>query len=88
LALNSGGYQTIDDGGYQILLNYRSARNVARGVSFTQVLNGQIDPSWVKGKIVLIGATAPTAKDCSLPPTAPGKKLFLGWQGFWFTPRW
>ena len=74
LAFNSGGYQIIDDGGYQILLNYRSPRNVARGVSFTQVLNGQIDPSWVRGKIVLIGATAPTAKDLFSTPYSAREK--------------
>ncbi len=68
LALNSGGYQTIDDAGYQILLNYRSPHQAVRQVSLSQVLNGQIDPSWVKGKIVLIGATAPTAKDLYYTP--------------------
>ena len=74
LASNSGGYQTIDDGGYQILLNYRSARNVARQVRLTQVLQGQINPSWVKDKIVLIGATAPTAKDLFYTPYSAAEK--------------
>lgn len=68
LAFNSGGYQNIDDGGYQILLNYRSANNVARRVSLTQVLKRQIDPNWVKDKIVLIGVTAPTVKDLFYTP--------------------
>jgi class 3 adenylate cyclase len=74
LAFNSGGYQTIDDNAYQILLNYRSARHVARQVSLTQVLKGQIDPSWVKDKIVLIGATAPTAKDSFYTPYSASEK--------------
>lgn len=68
LAANSGGYQAIDDGDYQILLNYRSARNIARRVSLTQVLKGQIDPAWVKDKIVLIGPTAPTVQDLFYTP--------------------
>ncbi len=68
LLFNSGGYQTIDAQGYQILLNYRSAQNVARTVTFTQVLNGQIDPNWVKDKIVLIGANSPTVKDSFYTP--------------------
>ncbi len=68
LSFNSGGYQNIDDGGYQILLNYRSANNVARRVSLTQVLKRQIDPNWVKDKIVLIGVTAPTVKDLFYTP--------------------
>lgn len=74
LDFNSGGYQTIDDGGYQVLLNYRSARHVARLVRFTQVLNGQINPNWVKDKIVLVGATAPTAKDLFFTPYSAAEK--------------
>ncbi|MEW6496580.1 MAG: adenylate/guanylate cyclase domain-containing protein [Cyanobacteriota bacterium] len=68
LRFDSGGYQTIDDTGYQILLNYRSANNPARRVTFTQVLNGQIDPNWVKDKIVLIGVNSPIAKDAFPTP--------------------
>ncbi len=68
LLANSGGYQSIDAQGYQILLNYRSAYKIARQVTLTQVLNGQIDPNWVKDKIVLIGTTAPTVKDSFYTP--------------------
>ncbi len=68
LAFNSGGYQNIDDGDFQILLNYRSANHVARQVSLTEVLNGQIDPSFVKDKIVLIGTTASTVNDLFYTP--------------------
>jgi len=72
---NSGGYQTIDAQGYQVLLNYRSNRTengvvpkVAQQVTLTQVLNGQLNPNWVKDKIVLIGTTAPSAKDLFSTP--------------------
>ncbi len=67
LAFDSGGYQTIDDAGFQILLNYR-AGPVARQVTLMQVLQGRIDPNWVKGKVVLIGLSAPTAKDFFYTP--------------------
>jgi len=70
---NPGGYQTIDDG-YQILLNYRSANNVARQIPLTQVLSGQINPNWVKDKIVLIGSTAPSLKDTIYTPYSPALK--------------
>jgi CHASE2 domain-containing sensor protein len=63
LQANSGGYQGVDARGYQILLNYHSAENVARQVSLNKVLSGQLDPSWVKDKIVIIGSTAPSLKD-------------------------
>ena len=74
LAFNSGGYQTIDDGDFQILLNYRSANPVARQVSLTQVLNGQLDPAFVKDKIVLIGTTAPTVNDLFYTPYSATEK--------------
>jgi diguanylate cyclase (GGDEF)-like protein len=69
-ALNpdAGGYQHLDDRGYQVLLDYRSAYNVARQVSLTEVLNGQVDPAWVKDKLVIIGTTAPSTRDLFLTP--------------------
>jgi diguanylate cyclase (GGDEF)-like protein len=68
LKADSGGYQAIDDRGYQLLLNYRSADRVANQVSLQQVLDGQLDPAWVKDKIVLIGTTAPSIKDVFYTP--------------------
>ncbi len=65
---NSGGYQTIDASGYQVMINYHSPSHIARQVSLSQVLNGQINPNWVKDKIVLIGVTAPTVKDLFFTP--------------------
>ena len=73
LRSNSGGYQKINAEGYQILLNYRSPENIAKTVTLTQVLEGKVDPKWVKDKIVLIGVTALTAKDFfSTPYSATG----------------
>jgi CHASE2 domain-containing sensor protein len=71
LKKTDGGFQTIDDRGYQQLLNYRSPQNVARTISITQVLYGQIKSSWVQDKIVLIGTTAPSGKDLFLTPYSP-----------------
>lgn len=68
LQKNSGGYQTIDARGYQVLLNYRTPGNIARKINLTQVLQGDFEPEWVKDKIVLIGATAPTLKDLFFTP--------------------
>jgi len=73
LDATTGAYQTVDAGGYQILLNYRARHNLARQVTLTQVLNGAIDPSWVKGKIVLVGTTARSAKDLFLTPYSAGE---------------
>lgn len=68
LQSNSGGYQTIDANGYQILLNYRSPGAIAPEITLTEVLNGEIDPNLVKDKIVLIGTTAPSQKDLFFTP--------------------
>ena len=74
LTNDSGGYANLDARGYQIMLKYRSAKQVARQVSIRQVLNGEIDPSWVKNKIVLIGTTAPSTRDLFLTPYSPAQQ--------------
>ncbi|UBF28046.1 CHASE2 domain-containing protein [Kovacikia minuta CCNUW1] len=74
LESSSGLYQTIDSAGYQVLLNYRARRDLARQVSLRQVLNGEVDPTWIKNKIVLIGATARSAKDVFLTPYSAGER--------------
>jgi diguanylate cyclase (GGDEF)-like protein len=78
---NSGGYHKIDNAGYQVMLSYRSVEHVARQITLTQVLNGQIDPAWVKDKIVLIGTTAPSLKDSFFTPYSPAQTEQLGMPG-------
>ncbi|MEG4962090.1 MULTISPECIES: adenylate/guanylate cyclase domain-containing protein [unclassified Microcoleus] len=73
LRSNSGGYQNIPAQGYQILLNYRSPKNIAETVTLSEVLEGKIEPKLVKGKIVLIGVTAPTVKDIFSTPYSATK---------------
>jgi diguanylate cyclase (GGDEF)-like protein len=83
LDANSGGYQNNIDAaiGYQVLLSYRSANHVARQVTLTQVLNGQLDPAWVKDKVVLIGTTAPSIKDLFFTPYSAAQRANLGMPG-------
>jgi serine phosphatase RsbU (regulator of sigma subunit) len=57
------GYQTPDPSGYQIMLNYRSARHVARQATLADVLEGRIQPEWVRDRIVLVGYNTPQAGD-------------------------
>jgi CHASE2 domain-containing sensor protein len=68
LSPDAGGYQQIDAGGYQILLNYRAPTSVAKQVTLSEVLNNQLNPSWVRNRIVLIGSTAPSLKDTFYTP--------------------
>ncbi|MBD2419368.1 CHASE2 domain-containing protein [Anabaena cylindrica FACHB-243] len=55
---NAGSYQHTDADGYQILLNYRHPNNLVQQVTLTQVLANQINPNWVKDRLVIIGTTA------------------------------
>ncbi|MBN3960945.1 CHASE2 domain-containing protein [Nostoc sp. NMS8] len=55
---HTGGYQNIDANGGQILLNYRSSKEIAEQVKLTQFLSSPINPSAIKDRIVLIGVVA------------------------------
>jgi len=68
LQANSGGYQTTDSRGYQLLLNYHRPDTPARIVPLSAVLQGRVEPAWAKDHIVVIGATAPTLKDSFYTP--------------------
>lgn len=59
----SGGYQTIDNRGFQTLLKYRSRYSPAEQISVGEVLRREVDPAKLTDKIVLIGSTAPSLKD-------------------------
>lgn len=71
---NSGGYKNANVGGYQLLINYRSPRNVAQYVNFIDVLENKIDPKLVKNRIVLIGYATDTVKDAFYTPYSAGKQ--------------
>ena len=68
LQSSSGGYQQVDAQGYQILLQYRTSKNVARTIALRDLLADRFDPDWVRDRIVLIGATAPSTKDVFFTP--------------------
>ncbi|MBT9315941.1 CHASE2 domain-containing protein [Leptothoe spongobia] len=57
------GYQTTDTAGYQIMLNYRSARQAAQLVTLEDVLSDRVDPDWIRDRIVFIGYLTPQAGD-------------------------
>lgn len=74
LKKDSGGYQNIQAEGYQVILNYRSAHNVARTIPLSEFLDRQIEPNWVKDKIVIIGSTASSLKDNFSTPYSPAEE--------------
>lgn len=69
-----GGYDHLDSGGYQIMLDYRAAPKPAESISFVDVLNGQIDSALVKDRIVVIGTTAASGKDLFFTPFSSGQQ--------------
>ncbi len=81
ISSSDGGYQHADDGGYQILLNYRSRSGVSTGaqigvapiVTMSDLLNDRVDPKLIKDRIVAIGSTASSLKDEFLTPYSAGK---------------
>ncbi|MGG6297653.1 CHASE2 domain-containing protein [Leptolyngbya sp. AN02str] len=67
-----GGYQPTDAQGYQIMLRYRS-NQPAEMVSLSDVLSGTLTPEQVSDRIILIGTTAPSAKDLFYTPYSAGQ---------------
>lgn len=60
---NDGGYVNADDGGYQVLLNYRGFEDRFLTTSMTSVLRGDIPANLMRDRLVLIGSTAESLRD-------------------------
>lgn len=58
LSSNAGSYVNIDNGGYQILLNYRGDEKRFQTISILDVLNNQYPQNLFDDRLVLIGVTA------------------------------
>jgi CHASE2 domain-containing sensor protein len=59
----TGGYVRGDMGDQEILLNPRSGRQAFRRVSLGEVMAGQVNPAWIRDRVVLVGITASSVKD-------------------------
>ncbi|NEP58117.1 MAG: CHASE2 domain-containing protein [Symploca sp. SIO2G7] len=80
---HTGGYQNIDAGAHQILLNYRSHQNhslqdFVPNITVGEILEGKLNPEMVKGRIVLIGVTARSFNDYLSTPNNQGQKQMPG----------
>lgn len=76
LTQHDGGYQTLDDRGNQILMNYRRTTDpaqLAQQVTLRDVLTASeaFNPEWVTDRVVLIGIIA--ASDSDIHDTPFGK---------------
>ncbi len=63
LRAGDGGYQKIDNSGYQMLLRYRDRISPAQQLSLDAVLSQSFDPAVIEDKIVLIGGIDSSLKD-------------------------
>ena len=68
---NDGVYVNADDGGYQVLTNFRHP-NSFEIVSMSDVLADRIPSSLIGDRLILIGITAPSIKDFFYSPYSGG----------------
>jgi diguanylate cyclase (GGDEF)-like protein/PAS domain S-box-containing protein len=67
LQASDGGYVRADSRGYQVLVNFRRP-GCFHTISMADVLNEQVESSWLRDRIVLIGSTAPSLQDFFYTP--------------------
>lgn len=58
-----GAYATVSGGGYQTIIDYRGHLEAFPHVSMAQILEGSVDPALIRGRVVLVGITAPSVGD-------------------------
>jgi CHASE2 domain-containing sensor protein len=56
-------------------IDFRGPPGTIDTVSFSDLVNGRVDPARVRGRVVVVGATAPTLQDVHPTPTASGKLM-------------
>ncbi|HEX8054632.1 MAG TPA: CHASE2 domain-containing protein [Thermoleophilaceae bacterium] len=67
--------ELFEDG--QARIDFRGGPGTVRTVSFSDLLRGRVDPAVLRGKIVVVGATAPTLRDVHNTPVH-GDELMSG----------
>jgi adenylate cyclase len=63
LGPNDGPYVGVDAGGYQFLADFRGGREPFARVTLGALLRGEVAPSAVRDRVVLVGVTADSVKD-------------------------
>lgn len=58
LPQDAGGYRNLNNRGFQVMLNYRNAPQVAQRVRIADLLDGKIPPDAIQNRIVIMGVTA------------------------------
>ena len=60
---SDGGYIGADAGGYQFLLDFAGGPEPFRRYSFGEVLDGKTPQNAFRGRVAIVGVTAPSVKD-------------------------
>ena len=68
LAKRTGGYQQLDGHSSQVMLNYRPNPRPARRASLRELMEGQLDESVIRDRIVIMGVTDPIGNDYRQTP--------------------
>ncbi len=79
LEKRSGGYQKLDAGGNQLLINYRNTSQISQQLTIKNVLEEKLffNPNLVKDKIVLIGITADSVPDLHDTPLGEIRGIYI-----------
>lgn len=72
---NFGGYINVDYRGVSILINFRNSYEPFRIVPLRDILNGTVNPQWLRDRIVLVGNRNPSAGDIFYTSAIPKLKL-------------
>lgn len=59
----TGGYQSIDASGHQVMINYRSTSAVAKSITLGEFLSHDTEAQIARDRIVIIGTSAPSFND-------------------------
>jgi CHASE2 domain-containing sensor protein len=65
---NDRGYVRADEGGYQLLLNYRGPAKHFEIVPIRSILNDKVPKDWGRDRIILIGGVGETLPDLYFTP--------------------
>jgi adenylate cyclase len=74
---NDGGYSRADDGGYQMLIDYRGGHHSFQSYSISDILAGDFDPAHFRDHIVFVGVSAETHVDVIRVPFGQWPGVFV-----------
>lgn len=75
---NTGGYMQANDGGVQVLLNFRPGGERFRTITLNDIKTGNFQSEWIRDSIVIIGIVAPSIKDWITTSAIPSTKTAPG----------